>query len=181
MRQTLILHPDCEAGPVTSIEVDVRRGEGGLTLDYLLRGDLASLSLPLTLPKDRRGDPLWEHSCFEAFVGHPPGLPWSSIYTEFNFATWGGWAAYGFTGYRSGMGLITGIDPPVQTEAGADFFRLSATLPGTGDHPQRLGLSAVIEETGGAKSYWALAHPPGKPDFHHPTCFALELPAAGAP
>ena len=27
-------------------------------------------------------------------------------------------------------------------------------------------------------SYWALAHPPGKPDFHHPDCFALELPAA---
>jgi hypothetical protein len=23
-----------------------------------------------------------------------------------------------------------------------------------------------------------LAHPPGKPDFHHSDCFALELPAA---
>jgi len=23
-----------------------------------------------------------------------------------------------------------------------------------------------------------LAHPPGKPDFHHPDCFALELPPA---
>jgi hypothetical protein len=40
-----------------------------------------------------------------------------------------------------------------------------------------LGLSAVIEEKDGTKSYWALAHPPGKPDFHHKDCFALTLPA----
>jgi hypothetical protein len=42
----------------------------------------------------------------------------------------------------------------------------------------RLALSAVIEETDGRKSYWALAHPPGTPDFHHPDCFTLELPRA---
>jgi hypothetical protein len=40
----------------------------------------------------------------------------------------------------------------------------------------QVGISAVIEEVGGTKSYWALAHPPGKPDFHHPTCFAATLP-----
>jgi hypothetical protein len=39
----------------------------------------------------------------------------------------------------------------------------------------QLGLSAVVEEAGGGKSYWALAHPPGQPDFHSPDCFALEL------
>ena len=42
-----------------------------------------------------------------------------------------------------------------------------------------LGLSAVIEEANGRKSYWALAHPPGKADFHHADCFA-ELPTANA-
>jgi hypothetical protein len=41
-----------------------------------------------------------------------------------------------------------------------------------------MGLSAIIEESDGTKSFWALAHPPGKPDFHHPDCFTLELPAA---
>ena len=44
-----------------------------------------------------------------------------------------------------------------------------------------VALSAVIEETDGAKSYWALAHPPGPPDFHHPDCFALTLPAPDTP
>jgi hypothetical protein len=44
----------------------------------------------------------------------------------------------------------------------------------------RLGLAAVIEEKGGRISYWALAHAPGKPDFHHRDCFQLRLPAASA-
>jgi hypothetical protein len=40
----------------------------------------------------------------------------------------------------------------------------------------RLGLSAVIETVDGFFSYWALAHPSDKPDFHHPDSFILELP-----
>ena len=39
----------------------------------------------------------------------------------------------------------------------------------------QLGLSAVLEEKDGTKSYWALAHPRGdKPDFHAPDCFAAQ-------
>ena len=41
----------------------------------------------------------------------------------------------------------------------------------------RLALAAVLEDQQGALSYWALAHPPGKPDFHHPVGFTLELHA----
>jgi hypothetical protein len=33
----------------------------------------------------------------------------------------------------------------------------------------------VVEEKDGLLSYWALNHPPGKPDFHHPDAFVLEL------
>lgn len=40
---------------------------------------------------------------------------------------------------------------------------------------RELGLSAVIEEADGTKSYWALAHPAGKPDFHAAESFALTL------
>jgi hypothetical protein len=42
-----------------------------------------------------------------------------------------------------------------------------------------MGLNAIIEESDGTRSYWALAHPPGEPDFHHPDCILLELPPAG--
>jgi len=54
--------------------------------------------------------------------------------------------------------------------------RLSATHS---DAPLRLALAAVIEEESGALSYWALQHPAGKPDFHHPDAFALTLGAPG--
>jgi hypothetical protein len=42
----------------------------------------------------------------------------------------------------------------------------------------RLGLSALIEDKSGGTSYWALAHPPGKPDFHHADSFAYEFSPA---
>ena len=45
-----------------------------------------------------------------------------------------------------------------------------------GEGPWRMGVSTVIETVDGAISYWALAHPPDKPDFHHPESFVLELP-----
>ncbi len=41
---------------------------------------------------------------------------------------------------------------------------------------KKVGLSAVIEAIDGTFSYWALAHPSDKPDFHHPDSFVLELP-----
>ena len=45
-----------------------------------------------------------------------------------------------------------------------------------------MGLTAVIEEEGGVKSFWALAHgDPAKPDFHDPACFTAKLPAPPQP
>jgi hypothetical protein len=44
----------------------------------------------------------------------------------------------------------------------------------------RLAVSAVLEARDGSLSYWALRHPPGRPDFHHRDGFALTLePPAG--
>ena len=36
---------------------------------------------------------------------------------------------------------------------------------------------AVVEESDGTRSYWALKHPPGRPDFHHAAAYALDLAA----
>ncbi|MBI1251562.1 MAG: hypothetical protein GC189_08835 [Alphaproteobacteria bacterium] len=41
--------------------------------------------------------------------------------------------------------------------------------------PWRVGLSAVIETIDGGKSYWAIAHPSERPDFHHSDSFVCEL------
>jgi hypothetical protein len=50
---------------------------------------------------------------------------------------------------------------------------LATALDGRG--VWHVGLAAVVEETNGCLSYWALTHPPGKPDFHHRDSFALAL------
>jgi hypothetical protein len=66
--------------------------------------------------------------------------------------------------------------PRIEVRSDKVTYTLQAALELDGlSSPLHLGLSAVLEETNGHKSYWALAHPPGKPDFHHADCFALEL------
>ena len=64
----------------------------------------------------------------------------------------------------------------VWLEGGETWIAVEAAVSADLAPHSPLGLSAVIEEHGGAKSYWALAHPPGAPDFHHPDCFAAQLP-----
>lgn len=66
--------------------------------------------------------------------------------------------------------------PAIEMESGDTQFVLTALFDVTGLNGA-LGISAVIEETDGTKSYWALAHAEGKPDFHHGACFAATLPA----
>ena len=85
------------------------------------------------------------------------------------------------TGYRAGMRVATEISPPqIAVESGPDRYILRASLELdqallSGGAIWRIGVSAVIEETSGHQSHWALAHPPGKADFHHSDCFAIEV------
>jgi hypothetical protein len=55
------------------------------------------------------------------------------------------------------------------------WWALGATIAVEAGTTWELGLSAVLEENDGTKSYWALAHPGDKPDFHAPGCFAARL------
>lgn len=121
-----------------------------------------------------RADELWEHTCFELFIRPAAGAD----YAEFNFAPSRQWAAYKLDGYRLGRRPLDAA-PEITIAAFDDRFELKAALdlPWLGDKPAwKLALTAVAEETGGRLSYWALNHPPGKPDFHHGDGFTLELP-----
>jgi len=148
-----------------------------LALTYALKGDLTGLRIPPAGPP-RIADRLWQHTCFEVFIvvkGQP-------TYYEFNFSPSGEWAAYAFRGYRDGEWIEDdGLHPEIVVRSAASIFELEALVRldrFLAIKPQvalGLGLSAVIEENDGTISYWALKHPPGKPDFHHPDSFALEL------
>jgi hypothetical protein len=180
MRLALIPHPDFPSRAVTGLEVDVSRSGAALTLRYVATGTIGDLRLPPPSPP-ARGEGLWQHSCFEAFVRGARDGP----YVELNFAPSTRWAAYRFSGYRCGMSEAPLPAPPrIEMRAGRERLELLASVS-LGQVPDldgraawRLGLSAIVEETDGCKSYWALAHPPDRPDFHHSDCFALQLPAA---
>ena len=173
MRHTLRLHPDSHCAAATRIEADVARPRpGNLILSYVVSGRISDLRWPPVVAA-ARADELWRHTCFEAFI-----RPWTGPdYYEFNFSPSTQWAAYQFSGYRSGMRVATEIAAPrIEVRSTAESYTLQAALEFDGlSSPLHLGLSAVLEEANGRKSYWALAHPPGKADFHHTDCFALEL------
>jgi hypothetical protein len=175
MRQTLRLHPDSSCSAVTHLEVAIARPRApSLTLAYVVTGRIGDLAIP-ALDVATRTDELWRHTCFEAFVG--AGV----AYYEFNFAPSRHWAAYRFSGYRTGMRVASEIDAPqIAVEWSPARYTLQASLQIDQlllprETTLRLALSAVIEENSGQRSYWALAHPPGKADFHHSDCFTVEL------
>ena len=120
-----------------------------------------------------RADGLWQSTCFEAFLRAAGG----ESYREWNFAPAGNWAAYDFASYRDGMAAPEVRSPPyIRMEDNLTWWGVGATIAVDAGTEWRLGLSAVLEEKDGTKSYWALAHPPGdKPDFHHADCFAARL------
>jgi hypothetical protein len=167
----------------TQIDVDVARlRPGNLVLRYVVTGKINDLRLPpATAPT--RTDELWQRTCFEAFLRAST----SAAYYEFNFAPSMQWAAYRFGAYRDEMSVAQVGAPRIDMRSSGDLFELRASLAVEGisglpsDAVWRLGLSAVIEETNGRQSYWALAHPPGRADFHHADGFACEIPAAPSP
>jgi hypothetical protein len=184
MRQALRLHPDSRCAAVTGIDVEVARPRpGNLLLRYVVTGTISDLRLPrATSPA--RTDELWRHTCFEAFIRATP----NAAYFEFNLAPSTQWAAYRFGAYRDKMTVASEVAAPrieVRSSGAAYELQASLALAGLADLPSdalwRLGLSAVVEETSGRTSYWALVHPPGKADFHHADGFAHELPAAPSP
>lgn len=125
-----------------------------------------------------RADELWKTTCFEAFL-RPDG---DQAYIELNLSASERWAAYDFSSYREGMSERPfPHEPQCSIRIGSDLTIFDAAVPSAGlpPLPAAMGLSAVIEEEGGVKSYWALAHPSGEPDFHDASCFAavLESPA----
>jgi hypothetical protein len=105
-------------------------------------------------------------------------------YAEFNLSPSERWAAYDFSRYREGMSeRPCPRDPACTARGGRSVLIFDAAIPAAAlpPLPWHYGLSAVIEEEGGYKSFWAIAHPPGPPDFHSPACFAAQLTAPESP
>ena len=161
-------HPNVAPSTLQSIDASIWQDDGRWHFRYLFEG-ATDLILPDTADPGR-ADGLWQSTCAEAFVGLAGGA-----YLEFNFAPSGQWAAYRFDGPRQGR-----RDEPAEIEVflegGEDWIAIEAAVRCKALEPGlTVALSAVVEEQGGGKSYWALKHPDGPPDFHHRACFTALL------
>ena len=172
----LIAHPDHPPQTVSAVAARIT----GLTPDWLVLRWRIENSAEIMIPAftgSRRADGLWRTTCFELFV-QPAG---GAEYAEINLSPGEDWAAYDFTGYRAGMAARAMARAPVCTlRRGSNRLIFDAAVPlaGLPPRPWRAGLTAVIEEAGGVKSWWAAAHRAGPPDFHDPACLTLAIPAA---
>jgi hypothetical protein len=171
----LTAHPLTPNDGVRSLAVQVRIQEPDiLVFQYSLVADMSRVRIPAS-GAGARTELLWKHTCFEAFVAanDAPG------YHEFNFSLSSDWAIYRFGAYREGMSPaeIAGA-PEITVHRSDDAIELESAVPLghlAGFRALRIALAAVIEDDNGRLSYWALRHPPGKPDFHHPDGFTMEL------
>jgi hypothetical protein len=174
----LTAHPSTPNDAVRSFGVQLRTEEPDiLVFHFLLDADMSRVRVPLS-GVGGPADALWKHTCFEAFVAaaDAPG------YYEFNFSPSLDGAIYKFSAYREGMSPTEfGKAPKISVRRGDEALELQSVvrlghLADLRDaHHLRIALAAVIEDENGGLSYWALRHPPGKPDFHHPNAFAMTI------
>jgi hypothetical protein len=162
------------------VEGAVERAPRELRATFRVGAPPGSLVLPARAPAPTRRDGLWQSTCLELFVG----IPGAPGYLEVNLAPSGDWNVYRFTGYREGM---TPLDPATLRaweapeaprgpgEALAIELSLSLPEPWAGAPALELAVCAVLEGTGGKKTYWALTHRGERPDFHRRDAFVLHL------
>lgn len=175
---TLVPHPANEDRAITGILAVAGRIPGGVSVAFRAIGNRDAVRWP-PVARQAFADGLWRHSCFEAFVM----TQGEEGYVELNIAPSKRWAAYRFDDYRAGMrrAVAAPMGRLIWNRASATLMA-RFTLPDLPhDTAWHLGLSAVIETLGGVRSYFALAHPPGDPDFHNRDCFALRLAPPTAP
>jgi len=178
MREWLVPHRDFPA-PQIAISVDAARtAEGDFLLHYVVTGETDRIRIPEPVIYASRHENLWQHTCFEAFVA----VGDDGRYFEFNLAPSTGWDAYHFRRYRDRDMHLSFPTPHFDVERANGRLEVTTVLDVTetlelADMDWRLGLTAVIEAVDESKSYWALEHPPGPPDFHNADCFVARLPA----
>ena len=177
-------HPSMPAPSLAISAEMIWREKGVLTLSYVVLPleSNEQRSLPEQLigpwsegsPRGQRRDDLWEHTCFEAFLG----LPDDPRYWELNVSPSGDWNLYRFSDYRQREAdQSLGSAPEVTLQPLGRGLRCTVEFDPCGFWPCSLvpaiGLTMVVEHTPGDLSFWALSHPGEQADFHDRRSFLV--------
>jgi hypothetical protein len=177
MRFELQPHPTTVPVPPFTLWASAERsaafGENAtLNLWFGVSARMTRFLVPSPAAEPVRRDELWKSTCFECFLKEEG----EQAYQEWNYSPSGDWAAYDFSSEREGMVPAQVVSPPyIRTEDNLTWWGLGATLAIPTKACFTIALSAVIEEQGGSRSFFALHHPSQQPDFHHPDCFTARL------
>ena len=163
--QPLMLHQTCDLGPIRAVTAQITPTDVGCDAEFRLDGNIAGIKVPVHAASERM-DNLWKTTCFEIFW-QPIG---GTYYREFNLSPSSRWACYDFDSFRENS-----TDAPVDAIAIAcsqsdNELILKASIASELPDPAQVALNAIVEHNGGALQFWALAFPPGKPEFHSEAC-----------
>jgi hypothetical protein len=162
--------------PQLKINGRVDRSNGILSIEYRLHGDLTSVAILPPNPAPTRKFGLWEHTCFEFFIG-APGEP---NYWEFNLSPSGDWNVFGLEDYRQGLRaestfteLPFKIDLQVDTLSLSGAWDLSKIIPA--ECELAIAIATVVKFDRDEISYWALTHKGTEPNFHLRDSFIIKI------
>ena len=166
--QPLMLHQTCDLGPIKAVTASLEPTPSGCDAEFRFEGKIGAIKVPEPGPSART-DNLWKTTCFEIFW-QPIG---GTYYREFNLSPSGRWAAYDFDSFRESM-----RDAPVDAIAVScshddNELVLKASIAAELPAPAQVALNAIVEHLDGGMQFWALAFPPGKPEFHSEACRQL--------
>lgn len=138
-----------------------------LSLDFDLYSEtdeVANLNIPKFNLVERK-DKLWKSTCMECFLFFN-----ENDYCEVNISPSGAWNSYYFTSYRTGMEESQNINlTHISTSFSSTHYHLEASFDFLEKrYPEVINLCAILESKNKEhdKSYWAIKHNKGQPDFH---------------
>ena len=165
---------DLNTAPAIAIDGEIDRDRDRLRIKYRLKGASQVVVPKKSLPT-RQYD-LWEHTCFEFFLG----LKNSNIYWEFNLSPAKHWNVFRFLNYRQDIAEEMAFDTlPFEVLLQDDSLLLNLEVDLnkiiSSKSDLEVGITSVVEDKQQQLSYWALTHPVKEADFHHRDSFIIKL------
>ena len=177
MKSSFSLVPfSLNTAPAVNISGEIEGQNSQLKIEYKLRGNLSQLIIAKHANNPTRRYNLWEHTCFEFFLG----IKDSTKYWEFNLSPAGHWNVFYFADYRQDIAEEMAFDAlPFQIKQQSNLLQLN--LEFNLDRiisPQQnleIGMTTVVEDQEQTLSYWALSHPAKEADFHRRDSFLIKM------